>query len=83
MRWVGAITDSVDMSLSKLREIWKDQEAWCAAVHGVIQRVGHYLATEQQTCICIKGLTLDQTLLKCSELGPKTKFTNLTSLKKD
>ena len=57
MRWFSGITDSIDMSLSKLQEMVKDREAWCAAVIG--HRVGYNIATEQQSTLILHYMIQD------------------------
>ena len=68
MRWLEGITDSLDMSLSKLQEIVKDRESWCALVHGVTKNWTWFSYWTQSTnMVMLKNLNHQRRMPKASD----------------
>ena len=76
MGWLDGITDSVDMSLSKVREMVKDREAWHAAVHGVALSNWQ----QQQRACAVRDVALNHLLRgSCTQVAKNSRFWSLSA----
>ena len=71
MRWLDGITDLIDMSLSKLRELVMDRKAWCATIHGVTKRqTGLSDSTELTVTVCTDLGAEENKICHCFHFSP-------------